>query len=373
MKLILIKSSIFLSIFCLLLFQNTSAQTVSAKKFSDLDKSIQSGFDSLKSRKFAEAATNFEAAYKTFEKEKQPSEMLFDLIDIPDEDKSEPPTNPAEKQNIGYRHTVATKQALLQFLAFTYQLDGKSAQAEKYFKEIYNLQGPLWGTSWRVFAPLFYKLFDAQVINKTGENAGRYQYFAASLLLDSGEKMLTVFEVLQKAQKNSPKDADVAALLANGYLQKKNPTEAKKQAELSLSVKPNIKSVLIDLATAEWLLEDFDNSIKHSEAAIKLDADAPGPHMTLALNYIGKNYIQTALKEASKAVDLSGRHPFYLTVQSAAFELAGNEKEAEKLLREAWQDELPTFENLDTWYINKKLRETVLKTVKRMESPKADT
>ena len=372
MKLTLVKSGIFFSAFCLLFFQTISAQTVSAKKISDLDKSIQAGFGFLKARKFADAATNFEAANKTFEKENQPSEILFDLIDVPDEDKSDPPTSPTERQFISYRHATATKQALLQFLAFTYQLDGKSTQAEKYFKEVYELQGPLWGTSWRVFAPLFYKLYDAQVSNETGENAGRYHYFAGSLLLDSGEKMLTVFEILQKAQKNSPKDADVSGLLANGYLQKKNPTEAKKQAESSLSVKPNVKSVLIDLATAEWLLEEFDNSIKHCEAAIKLDPVAPGPYMTLALNYIGKNDIQKALQEASKAVDLSRRHPFYLTVQSAANELAGNKTEAEKLLSEAWQNELPTSKDLDVWYINKKLRETVLITVKRMAAPKAD-
>lgn len=368
----IIKLIIFLIIFNVIV-QNNSAQTVSTQRLSKLDQSIQSGFDSLKTRKWSEAETNFEAADKIFEKEKQPSELLFDLIDIPDEDKSNPPTSSTEKQITGYRHTVATKQALLQFLSFTYQLDGKTAQAQKYHKAVYNLQGPLWGTSWRVFAPLFYKLFDTYVPGETGENAGHYQYLAANLLLDSGESLTTIFDLLQNAQKNLPKDAAVAALLANGFLQKRNPVEAKKQAELSLSIKPGVKSVLIDLATAEWLLEDFDNSVKHSEEAIKLDAEAPGPRMTLALNYIGKNDLPRALKEASRAVDLSRRHPFYLTVQAAVFEVSGNEKEAEKLLREAWKQGLPTFDDLDKWYINKQLREIVLKIVRRIDQIKGDT
>ena len=191
--------------------------------------------------------------------------------------------------------------------------------------------------------------------------------------MDSGGSLTTIFDLLQNAQKNLPKDAAIAALLANGFLQKRNPVEAKKQAELSLSIKPGVTSVLIDLATAEWLLEDFDNSVKHSEEAIKLDAEAPGPRMTLALNYIGKNDLPRALKEASRAVDLSRRHPFYLTVQAAVFEVSGNEKEAEKLLREAWQEGLPTFDDLDKWYINKQLREIVLKIVRRINKVKGDT
>ena len=125
----IIKLIIFLIIFNISV-QNNSAQTVSTKRLSKLNQSIQSGFDSLKTRKWSEAETNFEAAYKIFEKEKQPSELLFDLIDVPDEDKSNPPTSATEQQITGYRHTVATKQALLQFLAFTYQLDGKTAQAQ---------------------------------------------------------------------------------------------------------------------------------------------------------------------------------------------------------------------------------------------------
>lgn len=360
------KSILFL-IVLLIAVQNISSQASNKPKAPKIDQSFQAAFDALKARKWAEAIKSFEEAQKIQEKEKEPSVLLFTLFTLPDEDNS---PNEQESQIIRWRHSMATAQALVQFLSFTHQLAGNSAQAEKYFYALYDLQGPMWGLSWRIFAQRFCGVFNDFVKTEKGENFGRYQYYAAALLLDAGEKMETVFEILQSAQQNAPKDPDVAGLLANGFLQKRNPKEAKKQAEFSLSIKPGRKSVLIDLATAEWLLADFDNSIKHAEEAAKLDAKAPGPHLTLALNYIEKKDFPKALAEAETAVKLSNRHFFYLMVQAAAFEASGNSREAEKLLREAYKDELPSYEDLDIWYVNKTLRDLVLKIVERLSKPK---
>jgi Flp pilus assembly protein TadD len=283
------------------------------------------------------------------------------------------PGNVAERQITGYRHSVATKQALLQFLSFAYQLNGNSAQAEKYHDAVYALQGPLWGLSWKLFVPRFYRLFDDRVKGEKGENFGRYQYLAATLLADAGDEFNLVFDVLLSAQKNAPTDGDIAGLLANSFLQKKNPKEAERLAKISLQLKPDQKAVLIDLATAQWLLNDFDNSIKHAEAAAVLDPQAPGPRLTLALNFIEKMNFPRALKESAAAASLSRRHPFYLTVQAAAFEAAGNSIEAEKLLSEAWRQKLPSYEDLDKWYVNEKLRRLVLKIAERLGAPKTGT
>lgn len=367
------RASVLVLTFLFLFAQATSSQIADRAELSKLDQAIQAGFDSLKAGQWNEAVMRFEAAQKVFEKEKQPSEFLFTLFTLPDEDNSAPPSSPEEKQITNYRHSVATKQALLQFLASAQQLNGNSAQAQKYDDAVYALQGPLWGLSWRIFAPRFHKVFDDYAKPGKGENFGRYQYLNAVLLISAGDELEKIFSLLQNAQQNLPKDAGIAAHLANAFLQKKNPKEGKRQAELSLSVKPDQKSVLIDLATAEWLLSDLDSSIKHAEAAVKLDTEAPGPRVTLALNYIEKNDLPRALKEAAAAVDLSRRHPFYLTVQAAAFEAAGNAKEAEKLLREAWKQRLPSYEDLDKWYINEKLRNLVLKIVRRLDTVNAET
>jgi tetratricopeptide (TPR) repeat protein len=358
--------------FAVLFVQTAFTQTSERTKLSKLDQTIQAGLDSARAGKFSEAATRFEDAQKIFDKEKQPSEFLFTLFTLPDEDNSAPPTDPRALQIINYRHATATKQALLQFLAYANQLDGNSAQAEKYQTAVYDLQGVLWGLSWRLFAPRFYKVFDDKVKDGKGENFGRYQYLAAALLLDAGGEFDKVFSLLQSAQQNAPKNADVAGLLANAFLQKRNRAEAKRQAELSLSLKPDQKSVLIDLATAELFLNEIDNSIKHAEAAARIDAQAPGPRLTLALDYIEKKDFARGLKEAAAAVELSGRHPFYLTVQAAAMEAAGDFKGAEKILREVYGKEMPSFEDLDKWYINETLRNLILKTVKRIDKPKGD-
>ena len=364
------KLTLLLTFLILVTAQNSFSQN--SRKLSKLDQTIQVGFDSLKARKWSEAIKSFEDAQKIQNKEKQPSELLFTLFTLPDEDNSVPPSDETERQIMNFRHSMATQQALLQFLAYTHQLNGNSVEAQKYHKAVYDLRGVLWGMSWRLFVPRFNQVFNDLVKDEKGENFGRYQYLAASLLLDAGGNMESVFELLQAAHQNAPKDADVAGLLANGFLQKRNPKEAKRLAELSLSLKPEQKRVLIDLATAEWLLGEFDNSLKHAAAVVKLDAESPGAHLTLAMNYIEKGDFPNALKEAAQAVDLSGRHPFYLTVQAAAFEASGNTKQAEKLLREAWSDKLPTLQDLDTWYVNETLRNLVLKIAKRIEKPGVD-
>ena len=353
--------------------QSALAQTDDRQKLSRLDQEIQAGFDSLKAKKWSNAALSFEEALKIFDKETDSSGLLFTLFTLPDEDPSAPPEDQTEKQIITYRHAMATRQALLQFLSYAYQLNGNSAQAEKYDRAVYEMRGPLWGLSWEIFAPRFYKVFNDLVQNEKGENFGRFQYLAALLLTEAGEDSATTLDLLQKARQNAPRDADIPAHLANRFLQKREPKEAKKQAELSLSLKPAQKSVLIDLSTAEWLLGEFDNSIKHAEEAARIDRELPGPRMLLALNYIEKKDFPRALKEAAAAVDLSRRHPFYLTVQAAAFEAAGDGKEAEKLLLEAWEQKLPNYDDLDAWYINKTLRDLVLKIAARLDKSKTDT
>lgn len=365
-----VKLTLFLTLFALVTAQNAFSQAIPKKATLDIDEAIQSAFDSLKARKWKEAIFDLDRASKIADKEKKASEYLFTLFTLPDEDSSYQPSSETERQIMGYRHAMATKQALLQFLAFTHQLNGNSAEAEKYQTAVYNLQSPFWGLSWRVFMPRFYKVFNDLVKDEKGENFGRYQYLAANLLLDSGSKMTEVFDILQTARQNSPKDADIAGLFANALLQKGNPQEARRSAEFSLSVKPDQLRVLIDLATAEWLLGDFDNSIKHATAAAKIDADMPGPHLTLAMNYIEKKDYPSALKEAAVAVELTNRHPFYLTVQAAAFEASGNQKEAEKLILEAWKEGLPTAEDLDVWYVNETLRKLILQISNRLSTAK---
>lgn len=345
---------------------NVWPHTSRHSNFSEIDELIHTGLEYVKTAKWKEAEECFEEANKIFEKEKQPSDWLFTQFTLPDEDGTQPSSD-RERQFIRFRHAMATKQALLQFLAFSYQLEGNSDQAEKYHDAVYGLQGPLWGTSWRIFAPRFCNVFAGFVKVENGENLGRYQYLSAMLMLDAGEEFKEVFELLKKAQQNSPKDVDIAAFLANGYLQNRDPKEAKRQAELSLSLKPDQASVLIDLSTAELLMDDLDNAIKHAEAAAKLDGSLPGPHVTLALAYIGKNQSSEALKEAAKAVELSRRHPFYLTVQAAVYESAGKAKEAEKLIGEAWEGQLPDYNDLDKWYISERLRAIVLKIVGRLK------
>lgn len=320
-----------------------------AGKITSIDDSLRTGFDFLTKGKYAEARVQFETAQSTFTKGPEPSQWLFTKIRLPDENEVDASSkNPQVRQITGWRHTMGTKQAITTFLAFTSQLQGDKAAADKYFDAINKLQSPLWGLSWRTFVPLIQNVFHLAIPPDNNENYARYLYLAGLLLEDAGEDIaLTFFE---RAQKMASKDPEIAANLASSYLMKLRAAEAKALAQTSLAGKPQQGRVLIDLATAEWLLGELDNAEKHASEAAALLPQLPGPHVTLALVAIEKGDSAKALKEAEIGVKSSNRHPYYLAIQGAAFELAGKKTEADNNIKEAYKGELPTEDQLKGWF-----------------------
>lgn len=129
-----------------------------------------------------------------------------------------------------------------------------------------------------------------------------------------------------------------------------DPVKAKPQAELSLRINPKQKHVLIDLATAEWLLGNFEASSKNAAAASEIDAQLPGPHLLLALLALEKNDLKIAAKKADEATSLGKNHPYYITIQAAVAEANGDSATADRLFAEAWQGNPPSLEQFQKWY-----------------------
>lgn len=329
-----------------------------------LDADIKTGVDLLKKADFKAARERFESALAAESKDAQPSVWLFTQLSVPDEDPSDSkPDDPQLRQIMGYRHSMATKQALFMFLTFTCQLQGDGQQANKYLDAVYGMQNPLWRLSWRTYIPPITGFFYAAVKPDRSANFGRYLYLAGLLLEDAEREIAEKF--FSRAQELVPNDAEINANLASYYVVRLRSVEAKKFAERSLSIKPKQARVLIDLASAEWLLNQLDDAVKHCREAIAADPTLPGPHGTLVLIHVARGENEEALKEAEQGVKLSNRHFYFLALQALALESSGKSDFAVKNVRAAWPDKFPDEEQLKKWFLKGKPLELLLTVFKK--------
>lgn len=362
----LLLRSFVLSVLFLSMFTSLFAQDQINGNGTSTDQSLKSGFELLAQKKYKLAAAQFESAMNTYTETPVPSEWLFSKIQLSDEDPGDATSNDSQVRQItGFRHAMGTKQAILMFLAFTAQLQGDKALASKYNDAIYNLQSPLWGLSWRIFIPPVEALFHSAVSEDTSENYARYEFMAGELLYSADEKKPALV-MLKKAQELLPKDAEIARSLAGYLLIEFDPLGARKYGEISVNLNPKQGRVYIDLGTACWLLGDLDAAVKYASMAQKLESTLPGPHGTLALAALEKGEMSTASEEAAEGVKLSNRFPFYLTIQAVVLEATGKRSEAEKLMKEAWEDDLPGSERLKKWFFRGRSLDLALKIVARL-------
>jgi tetratricopeptide (TPR) repeat protein len=361
-----LRNIFFLFLLMAAAISSASAQTPPQKSLSKLDVQIVAALDAVKAKKWAEARAGFEAALKTHEKKKSPSEFLFTKFYLPDEDPDERLSDAAE-QITQWRHSMGTRQALLIYIAFSLQLEGNAAAAQKQVEAVYGFQSPVWGLSWRVFNVPILKLFYETVPSERTANYGRYLFFTGKLLVDSGEEDGSKF--IEQAQKDLPGDKEVAAKLASIYIIRGDAANTKTQAELSLSADPKQPRVLIDLATAEWLLGLLDDAAKHARAASEMAPDLPGPYATMAFVALEKGETAAAVKAAETGERLSEGHVFYQTVLAVCLDASGKRAEAEKLFAKAWSDGLPDEEQLKHWFFRGKALEQALAIIKTLKAP----
>ena len=329
------------------------AQDDVAGRSISIDSSLKAGFEALSIGKYATARQRFEDAMAAFEKRPEASEWLFTKFGLPDEDPGDINSKEDGVRSITrYRHSMGTKQALIEFAAFSAQLEGNVKLAKKYFGDVYKLQGPLWGTSWKIFIPPTQALFHLSVPQEKTENYGRYLFLSGQLLWDSHEEKGKL--LMEQAQKLVPKDSEIAAQLGSVYMILHDPDKARPLSELSLSIDPKQPHVLIDLATAEWLLGSFDEAAKHATIASTLDNELPGPFLILALIAIQRNDFKSAEEATTVALRLSSGHPFYKTIQAAILEARGDHNAADKLVMEAWKGKIPEIKQFENWYLKHK-------------------
>lgn len=286
------------------------------------------------------------------------SEFLFQNISLPDEDRNPANLSSDEKQITLWRHAMGARQAIRTFQAYASALAGRHADASKYSDEVYKTQSVIWGLSWRAFNPPIYDLFLKYVQTEKTEGYGRFLYISGDLLSASDDDR--GIKLIESSQQYLPKDAELAATLAGLYVMSDRAEEAKKQAELSLSIQPGQARVYIDLANAEWMLGNIQAAKKHAQEAKKLRPDLPGPNATLAFVAIDEGDLKAAKEFAEEGSRLSEKHKFYQTVLAAYEAAAGNAAKARSLMNEAWGSDQPSEEMLRTWFFRRKPLENIL-------------
>lgn len=337
-----------------------AAQTQPPGSAVSIDRSLQDAFGYLGKAKYTEARTSLEEALAIFGKDPAPSKWLFTKITLPDENPNETPKDGRERTIVGYRHSMGTKQALLMFLAYTYELEGDKAQAEKYSDAVYDLQSPIWGLSWRTFIPPLSAMFYSAVGKHSSESYGRYLFLNGRFIYSSGDDKVSL-KFMEEGRLLSPKDGDLPAELAGYYVMRLDSANTKKFAEMSLALDPKQNRVLIDLANADWLSGDLAAADKHANASIAIDPDMPGPYATLTFVAIERGDLKSAKKNAEKGMELSNSHPFYRLIRAASLAAEGNESEAKKEVATASKKIHVDEERLKAWFFRGKPLDLMLK------------
>ena len=332
---------------------------------SNLDRKIQAGFTALQSKNWKQAQSYFEDAVKIFDGKHSGSPLLLSRLSLSPSDTAitvnGKPKNVSGEVN-NFRQVMGTQQALYEFVAFSSQLAGDGRRAEEYLNKVEEMRGVMWGRSWAELIPQIHSLFFSYLSSDRSENFSQYLLMAGRLLLsveDSGG-----IKLIREAREHLPKDPAIPALLASYLITHNDPANAKSEAQASLGLNLNQPSVLIDLATAEWLLGELDAASKDARRAEELNPELPGPHATLAFVALETGNTSFALKEAEISSRLSNGHAFYKTILAVCLEASGDTRQAKRLLLEAWEGGSPDEEQLKAWFFRGKALEYARKVMK---------
>ena len=332
---------------------------------SKLDRKAQAGLTALRAKNWKQAQSYFEDAVKIFEGKPSGSPWLLSKLSLFPSDTvitvNGKPKNVSGDVN-NFREVMGTQQALYEFVAFSSQLAGDGRRAEEYLNKVDEMRGVMWGRSWAELIPQIHSLFFYHLSSDRSENFSKYLLMAGRLLLrveDSGG-----IKLIREARQNLPKDPAIPALLASYLITHNDPANAKSEAQASLGLNPNQPSVLIDLATAEWLLGELDAASKDARRAEELNPELPGPHATLTFVALETGNTSFALKEAEIGSRLSSGHAFYQTILAVCLEASGDTEQAKRLLLEAWEGGSPDEEQLKAWFFRGKALEYARKVMK---------
>ena len=316
-------------VYCLVLCQPSWAHA----RRGALDRTIRSGFAALRAKRWMRARVRFELALRL-------RDQAFGSVAEPNAQLE----TDLREQLRSYWLSMNGQQSLLEFACFSAQLEGKDELAEEYFNKVEAMRGPLWGRSWEECVRRTHRIFFANLRSARGPRFGKALTLAGRLLLDI--RAPNGMAVLKRARRIAPREPAVHNAIASYLLTHRDPGGAKRSARASLALKPDQPAVLIDLATAEWMLARLDAASSAARKATTLDPLLPGPHGILALVALERGDVVSAVREAEIGNNLSEQHPFFRTILAICLVASGDEFQAKKNMSAAWPNGPPSDEQL---------------------------
>jgi tetratricopeptide (TPR) repeat protein len=298
---------------------------------------VQSGFAALRAHRWMRARLHFEKAIQLWN---APSQNATHT----DASRSISPRQYLES----YYLSMNGKQSLLEFACFSAQMEGDDEKAEQYLNQVEAMRGPMWGTSWVECVRRSHRVFFTNLRRARGARFAKTLVLAGRLLLESEDRR--GLSVLRRARRIAPHDVTVNRIVASSLICRGKPREARLAARASLAQKPDQPSVLIDLATAEWMLGRLKPALTAAQAASALDPQAPGPHGILAFVALELGDAVSAKKEAEVGNRLSNEHRFYQTILAVCLCASGDDVQARNNMNAAWKNGLASEQQLREWF-----------------------
>lgn len=328
---------IALTLVCLgAIFSLTHLTTVAEEP--RLGAEISAAYTALHARRWKMALAHFEHAIQKLEQAPSPDELKL----------SDRRSSHSRRDFELYYSSMGGAQTLATFACFSAVLAGEDAKVDEYLEKVESLHSAMWGKSYYEYTSLIQRRFFAIAPRSDSERYGKLLRYAGELLLDAGNTR--GIALLKQARRQAPNDFGAPALLAGYYVNHHRAGLASREAKASLRIKPDQPRVLIDLATAEWLLGRLESARSAAERAASLDQSLPGPHATLAFVSLQKGDYGTAVKEAREGQRLSGGHAFYATLLAACLAAEGEQSRARELMKQTWPGALPSGKQLRDWF-----------------------
>ncbi len=117
-------------------------------------------------------------------------------------------------------------------------------------------------------------------------------------------------QLMLRAHRQFPDDFEINWQLGDFYLTGKvqNPEKALRHFMVCLALQPDNPVVLLNVASANYELKDFDSAIVYSKQLVAMEPKYFQPYVNLAAAYNAKGDLDNALKHVEQAIQLQDEH-----------------------------------------------------------------
>jgi tetratricopeptide (TPR) repeat protein len=137
----------------------------------------------------------------------------------------------------------------------------------------------------------------------------------------------------KRALELDPSDADIRHDYAHYLMAVGRLTESKTESQRAVELDPVGDGLTSCLCWHSFATRDYDEAVRLAEKFLKSQPDDPWERTILGWTYEQKRMPDQAVAEFKRAVEVSNGDPFFVAALGHAYAVAGNRREAEKILQ----------------------------------------